>query len=145
MGASPRYTELPAVLYAFASAPVDEVILDPRFTLVTRGVAPYWQQLAGRWACSGYDTSKYATPADAMAAGNTYGQKIKNIYDRLVATEVSEEELNTYFKVEVSETLPPVDSTVKVDDQKATNIATLIFNTIKKLLQLLVEVFNKSK
>ena len=125
--------------------PNDEEIIDPRFSLVTRGVATYWQQLAGRWACPGYDTTKYAIPADAMAAGNTYGQKIRNIYDRLIATEVSEEELNTYFKVDVSETLPPADSTAEADDQKATNIATLIFNTIKKLLQLLVEVFNKSK
>jgi hypothetical protein len=125
--------------------PNNEEILDPRFKLVTRGVAPYWQQLAGRWACPGYDTTKYPTPADAMAAGNTYGQKIRNIYDRLLATEVSEEELNTYFKVDVPETPSSTDSTTEVDDQKATNLAILIFNTIKKLLQLLVEVFNKSK
>lgn len=139
--------------------PNDEEILDPRFSLVTRGVAIYWQQLAGRWACPGYDTTKYAIPADAMAAGNTYGQKIRNVYDRLVATEVSEEELTNYFPVptpeipkteelkteEPTETQPSVTEQpdTESDEAKATNLAALIFGVIRKLLQMFVDLFNK--
>lgn len=128
--------------------PKDEVILDPRFTLVTRGVATYWQQLAGRWACPGYDTSKYATPADAMAAGNTYGQKIRNIYDRLVATEVTEADVDEYFKKDIVEE-PAVPEEVAPEDvtpdssEQVTNLATLIFNVLKKLIQMFADLFNK--
>jgi N-acetyl-anhydromuramyl-L-alanine amidase AmpD len=139
--------------------PNDEEILDPRFSLVTRSVATYWQQLAGRWACPGYDTTKYAIPADAMAAGNTYGQKIRNIYDRLVATEVTEEEINNYFpapalevpKTEEPKTEEPTETQPSVTEQpdtesgetKATNLAVLIFSVIRKLLQMFVDLFNK--
>lgn len=42
-------------LYAYACAdpiPGGETLLDPRFKLVTRGVAPTWADLAGRWAAN---------------------------------------------------------------------------------------------
>lgn len=132
--------------------PNDEEILDPRFSLVTRGVATYWQQLAGRWACPGYDTTKYAIPADAMAAGNTYGQKIRNIYDRLVATEVTEAEVAEYFKKDtaVEDTLPDIKEpevtipeTPAEDSEQVTNLATLIFNVLRKLIQMFADLFNK--
>ena len=128
--------------------PSDEDILDPRFSLVTRGVATYWQQLAGRWACPGYDTTKYAIPADAMAAGNTYGQKIRDIYDRLVATEVTEADVNEYFKKDtveepvVPEEVTPEDVTSDNSEQ-VTNLATLIFNVLKKLIQMFADLFSK--
>jgi N-acetyl-anhydromuramyl-L-alanine amidase AmpD len=128
--------------------PNNEEILDPRFKLVTRGVAPYWQQLAGRWACPGYDTTKYTTPADAMAAGNTYGQKIRNIYDRLVATEVTEVDVNEYFKKDTAEE-PTVPEEVTPEDvtpdssEQVTNLATLIFNVLKKLIQMFADLFSK--
>ena len=77
--------------------PDDELIVDPRFTYVTRGIAPYWQQLAGRWACPGYDKSKYGTPAEAMAAENTYGQKIIKIFKSIEEVIIDEEDLNKYF------------------------------------------------
>ena len=131
-----------------SALPTDEVILDPRFRLVTRGIAPYWQQLAGRWACPGYDTSKYETPADAMAADNTYGQKIRNIYDRLVATEVTEDDVAEYFKKDTVEE-PPVSDEVSPenvatdDSEQVTNLATLIFNVIRKLIQMFADLFNK--
>lgn len=128
--------------------PNDEEILDPRFSLVTRGVAIYWQQLAGRWACPGYDTTKYAIPADAMAAGNTYGQKIRNIYDRLVATEVTEADVNEYFKKDtVEESVVPEEVTPEVvtpdSSEQVTNLATLIFNVLKKLIQMFADLFSK--
>lgn len=42
-------------LYAYACAdpiPDGETLLDPRFRLVTRGVAPTWADLSGRWAAN---------------------------------------------------------------------------------------------
>lgn len=47
-------------LYAYASTaplPEGEELLDPRFKLVQRGVAPTWQGLSNRWAAN----SRYAT------------------------------------------------------------------------------------
>lgn len=78
----------------------ETTIIDPRFKYVTRGIAPYWQNLAGRWAVPGYDKATYATPEEAMKAGNTYGQKIRNIYVRLSSTDVTEEDIEKYFPVE---------------------------------------------
>ncbi|MBL0388405.1 glucosaminidase domain-containing protein [Tumebacillus sp. ITR2] len=60
-------------LYAYASSlplPANTVQLDPRFTLVTRGVAPTWESLTGRWA-----------------TGANYGEKILAIYNDLIATQ----------------------------------------------------------
>ncbi len=50
-------------LYAYATKsplPAGKVIIDPRFSLVSRGIAPNWQQLNARWA----------------VPGTTYGQSI---------------------------------------------------------------------
>ena len=99
-------------LYAYGckdALPSGEKVLDPRFSLVSRGVAPYWQQLAGRWACPGYDTKTYASPVDAMAANNTYGQKILTIKNGIEKVEVSDEDLNLYFKGNNDEKVEPVE------------------------------------
>jgi hypothetical protein len=59
-------------LYAYASfgaLPPGEVKIDPRFNLVTRGIAPNWEDLNGRWA----------------VPGTTYGQNIVSIHKNLVA------------------------------------------------------------
>jgi hypothetical protein len=144
--------------------PDDETIIDPRFSLVTRGIAPHWQQLAGRWACPGYDSVKYATPAEAMAAGNTYGQKILNIYGRLIDTTATEEDINKYFEIKkpVQEELKPEESVpvepdvepestpetvpeVDTSDKQATDLASLIFSIIKKLVQMFADLFSKKQ
>jgi N-acetylmuramoyl-L-alanine amidase CwlA len=55
-------------LYAYASSldlPKGEYLIDPRFNLVKRGIAPYWTDLNGRWA----------------VPGTTYGQSILKIYN----------------------------------------------------------------
>lgn len=78
-------------LFAYASkdsVPQDEKIIDPRFSLVTRGIAPYWEELAGRWAVPGYDKSKYASLQEALIAGESYGQRIMVLYDRLLKVQV---------------------------------------------------------
>ncbi|SIQ33665.1 MULTISPECIES: N-acetylmuramoyl-L-alanine amidase [unclassified Paenibacillus] len=75
-------------LFAYASTaavPAGETIVDPRFPLVARGSAPAWEDLAGRWAVPGYDRTKYASLADAMAAGETYGQRILTLYQAMAA------------------------------------------------------------
>lgn len=78
----------------------EETIVDPRFKYVTRGIAPYWQNLAGRWAVPGYNKSIYATPKDAMDAGMTYGQKIRAICVKLEAVNVTDVDIEKYFPVE---------------------------------------------
>lgn len=137
--------------------PSGDKVLDPRFSLVTRGVAVYWQQLAGRWACPGYDKAKYDTPQKAMEAGNTYGQKILTLFKSIEDTAVTEEEVEKYFPVEKPSTpaepevekpevdKPEVDTPeVPTDntEDKATGLANLIFEIIKKLIQMIANVFS---
>ena len=132
--------------------------LDPRFSLVTRGIAIYWQQLAGRWACPGYDKAKYATPAEAMAAGNTYGQKILTLCKSIEATAVTDEDIKKYFPVETPaepsqpdvekpEVNEPEVNALEVPNEKtedkAASLANLIFEIIKKLIQMFANVFSK--
>lgn len=140
-----------------------EKVLDPRFSLVTRGIATYWQQLAGRWACPGYDKAKYDTPQKAMEAGNTYGQKILTLCKSIAATAVTDEDVNKYYPVETpaEPTQPDVEkpdanepeinepevNTPEVPNEntedKATGLANLIFEIIKKLIQMFANVFSK--
>lgn len=57
-------------LYAYATPldlPTSERLIDPRFNLVKRGIAPNWTDLNGRWA----------------VPGTTYGQSILKIYDAI--------------------------------------------------------------
>ena len=157
-------------LFAYGSKealPKGEKILDPRFNLVTRGIAPYWQQLAGRWACPGYDAKLYSTPQKAMEAEGTYGQKILAICKILEAIQVTELEVKCYFpniNEEMSETdvvkpeLEEVEKQPVVDDipeqakpdsniteDKAADLAALIFSCLKKLIKMLAEVFSKGE
>ncbi|WP_408009642.1 N-acetylmuramoyl-L-alanine amidase [Pseudalkalibacillus sp. A8] len=62
-------------LYAYASKaglPEGEKLVDPRFNLVTRGSAPTWVALNGKWA----------------VPGTNYGQLILNIYERMIDLEM---------------------------------------------------------
>lgn len=75
-------------LYAYASTaplPAGEKVVDPRFSLVARGSAPAWEDLAGKWAVPGYDRTKYASLQAALEAGDTYGQKIMRLYGTMTA------------------------------------------------------------
>jgi hypothetical protein len=94
-------------LYAYGckdTLPAGENLLDERFKYVTRGIAPTWEELAGRWAVPGFDGSD---PEAAIKNGTTYGQKIDKIYNSLLALNVSQETIDKYFtKIEVE---PPVE------------------------------------
>ncbi|GED12526.1 Mannosyl-glycoprotein endo-beta-N-acetylglucosaminidase [Aneurinibacillus migulanus] len=60
-------------LYAYASKgelPEDEPLVDPRFNYVTRGIAPNWQNLNGKWA----------------VPGKGYGEEILKIYSKVLST-----------------------------------------------------------
>ncbi|SEF64798.1 N-acetylmuramoyl-L-alanine amidase [Paenibacillus sp. UNC499MF] len=75
-------------LFAYASQnplPAGETVVDPRFSLVTRGAAPNWEDLAGRWAVPGYDKKKYASLQAALEAGESYGHSVLKLYDSMVA------------------------------------------------------------
>jgi hypothetical protein len=122
--------------------PEGDEIIDPRFAKVSRGIAPYWEQLAGRWAVPGFDGSD---PGAAVKAGKTYGQKIANIYDRLSATEVSEADIKQYFVEEADDTpdevIIPDDNTSNED--LGAGLAKLILALLKKLVELIVGLFSK--
>lgn len=93
-------------LYAYGckdALPDGETLVDPRFKYVTRGIATYWEQLAGRWAVPGFD----GTDAEAsMKAGTTYGQKIDKIYKTLITTVVTESDIKKYFVTDDYEATP---------------------------------------
>lgn len=54
--------------------------VDPRFHLVTRGKAPTWCGLSGKWAVPGYDPKKYASLIDARKNDDDYGTRIIKYY-----------------------------------------------------------------
>ena len=153
-------------LYAYGCKDtLSETIIDPRFKYVTRGIAPYWEQLAGRWAVPGFD----GTDAEAaIKAGTTYGQKILKIRNGLLAVSVTDEDIKKYFPTEVEpepapiipdepkvepEVKPEVEPEVQpvqpdgpdVQDEKATDLATLIFKVIKKLIMMIASLFSKGE
>jgi len=71
-------------LKAYASnEPLVSENKSPRFHLVTRGIAPNWIDLAGRWAVPGFDSKRFNNIGDAYSRGETYGQQILKIYESL--------------------------------------------------------------
>lgn len=79
-------------LFAYATTrdlPPGVDLLSPRFSLVTRGIAPNWEDLGGKWAVPGYPRGApyyYENMPDPFAAafadGRTYGQTILAYYFR---------------------------------------------------------------
>lgn len=130
-------------LYAYGcKEELEEEILDPRFKYVTRGIAPYWQNLAGRWAVPGYDKNTYKTPENAMNANATYGQKIKSLYEQIIAIEVTDKEVEEYFIIE--ETRPPVDptpSTPEESDTAPTKKESFWIELLKTILTAILDFF----
>jgi flagellum-specific peptidoglycan hydrolase FlgJ len=128
---------------------LSETILDPRFKYVTRGIAPYWEQLAGRWAVPGFDGTD---PEAAIKAGTTYGQKILKLRNNLLAVKVTDEDIQKYFPTpkeepEVEPEIKPIDPDEPniQDDEKAKDLATLIFSVIKNLITMLANLFSKGE
>lgn len=92
-------------LYAYGctkALPNDVTLYDPRYNLVSRGAALTWEELTGKWAVPGYDTSTYPTIEDMMKVSTIenplcYGHKILNIAKRLLATKVTQEEIDEFY------------------------------------------------
>lgn len=92
-------------LYAYGcidALPEGVTIYDPRYNLVTRGKATTWEELTGKWAVPGYDTSAYPTIEDMMKESTIdnplcYGHKILNIAERLLAVGVTQEEVDEFY------------------------------------------------
>ncbi len=154
-GVSAQYQHLFA--YGCKDAlPPEEKLVDVRFKYVTRGIAPYWQQLAGRWAVPGYDNKTYATPEAAMNAGNTYGQKIRAIYNQLIAVTVTDADIQKYFEKDVP---APVEPEVKPEPDNKDDITptpvipeekdevednmNFVFKWLRKIIEAIISVFKK--
>lgn len=74
-------------LWAYATKkplPDGTVLKDVRFNLANRGSSENWLDLGGKWAWPGYNTKKYKNIEDAKKDGETYGNKIINIYKNLI-------------------------------------------------------------
>ena len=86
-------------LYAYATKnplPAGKELVDPRFTLVTKGIAPRWIDLNGRWAVPGttyghsiiYDYLGQAialtSTSSAPATNANNGEKTKSEYETLI-------------------------------------------------------------
>ena len=119
----------------------EATIIDPRFKYVTRGIAPYWQNLAGRWAVPGYDSATYSTPEDAMNDGNTYGQKIVAICSKILNVEIVEPDVEEDVDVE-----EPVytDKDVISDNEECKQDIAYVFRILRKILEAIINLF-KSK
>lgn len=55
------------------TAPLKNPCIDPRYKYISKGCAPRFEDLAGRWAVPGYDTSKASSLQDALNKGIGYG------------------------------------------------------------------------
>lgn len=74
--------------------------VDPRYRLVTKGVAPNVEDLGGKWAVPGYDSKKYSSFQQAFASNATYGQKIMNVVNKIMQMPVSSPVKNTEVQEE---------------------------------------------
>ncbi|MGL5616214.1 MAG: SH3 domain-containing protein [Sarcina sp.] len=69
-------------LKAYSSkAALNNAVVDPRFSYVTRGIAPSLEELAGKWAVPGYDRSKYSSLQQAANNNNSYGQRVYHLIE----------------------------------------------------------------
>lgn len=141
-------------LFAYGSKeslPSGETLVDPRFKYVTRGLAPTWEELAGRWCVPGYEGND---PEASMKAGTTYGQKIDKIYQGIVTLDVSQETIEKYFNkdviVDTNDKDIVVDTTgndsddnneVKIDNAKV----NVVLGLLEKVLNFFIKLFGIDK
>lgn len=82
-------------LKAYATAlPLKNECIDPRYKYVSKGCAPIFEQLAGKWAVPGYDTKKASSLEDAMNKKIGYGFDIINGIEtmkKIICTDVNVE------------------------------------------------------
>ena len=135
-------------LFAYGSKealPSGETLVDPRFKYVTRGLAPTWEELAGRWCVPGYEGND---PEASMKVGTTYGQKIDKIYQGIISTNVSTDDIEKYFpdtEVNVNDKDEGNKVTVEkpVIDEDTKEKVNFIFEFIKKLIEFFTQFLKK--
>lgn len=118
----------------------ETTIIDPRFKYVTRGIAVYWEQLAGRWAVPGFDGNDAEV---AVKNGTTYGQKIDKIYEGIISTNVSTNDIKKYFtdtEVDVDDKTKDDETVIDNDTKEKVNF---IFDFIKKLIDFFAQFLKK--
>ncbi len=75
-------------LKAYATAePLVQACVDPRYKHVSKGCAPSFERLAGKWAVPGF--SGYPDLAAARAAKDTYGDHIAQLLSKIVKADVA--------------------------------------------------------
>ncbi len=75
-------------LKAYATAePLAQACVDPRYKHVSKGCAPSFERLAGKWAVPGF--SGYPDLAAARAAKDTYGDHIAQLLSKIVKADVA--------------------------------------------------------
>jgi LysM repeat protein len=113
--------------------------VDPRFNLVTRGVAPYITNLGGLWASPGYEPSKYSSFEEAYKNKATYGQMIMSVYDRMASTVVDEELIKSLQPIGEVPQEQPVENN---NNEKLINLQTKLNNAIQELENLKININN---
>ena len=121
-------------LYAYACTndlPAGETLIDPRFKYVTRGCAPTWESLGGKWASS-----------------STYGTKILQVYNQMVAFTVPTTPTITSSAKSLSFSVAPGSSakqTITVTTQNLTDdIKATLSGSGKSSFYLSVSTLTKS-
>ncbi len=75
-------------LKAYATTdPLTQACADPRYKYVSKGSAPTFERLSGKWAVPGF--SGYPDLASARAAKDSYGDHIVQLLNRIIKTDVA--------------------------------------------------------
>lgn len=61
---------------------LNQECVDPRYKYVTKGCAPTFEQLSGKWAVPGYSIGKHGNLDAARAAKDTYGDHIVDMLEK---------------------------------------------------------------
>ena len=81
---------------AYATAdPLNYECLDDRYKYVNLGSAPNMEDMGGKWAVPGYDTTKYASIDAAKAAGDSYGHQVVKIFNDMLGIDNNKKEETT--------------------------------------------------
>jgi N-acetylmuramoyl-L-alanine amidase len=125
-----------------STEPLKQECVDPRFNLVTRGIAPYINDLGGKWASPGYEPSKYSSFEEAYKNKATYGQMIMSVYDRMVSTEVDEDLIKSLQLVVEVPSEKPVEI-VDNNNNELINLQTKLNNVTQELEDLKSNIDDK--
>lgn len=113
-------------LKAYGSTdPLVNECIDPRFKYVSRGVAPTFEGLAGKWAVPGYNTKKYSNLEAAKEANDAYGDNIVAMLAKVLTYDGGSQDAG-------AETPKQTPSETQQEPQKG---ATNVIGTIKVIYE----------